>query len=179
MNYVARNCKCSAWVVTALGSDGVLLACCGAFTCLVLCSCGMLLELYSTRGWKQWVPFFCECYTVCYLPLLISLQTGQPASVCNAIPSLQREEKKKSKLKPCCSRRPHCILRRLQSAIHCTLQPFVTYFYFSVKKRPRASCHSCICQATYVPVDKPLSSTGASYPTHKRSLVLYTWFISW
>lgn len=96
MNYVARNCKCSAWVVTALGSDGVLVACCGAFTCLVLCSCGMLLELYSTRGWKQWVPFFCECYTVCYLPLLISLQTGQPASVCNAIPSLQREEKKKA-----------------------------------------------------------------------------------
>lgn len=36
-----------------------------------------------------------------------------------------KKGEKKTKKKPCCSRRPQCILRHLQSAIHCTLQPFV------------------------------------------------------
>lgn len=113
----------------------------------------------------------------CLLFATINLIADGAACQCMQCHSFfTKKGEKKSKLKPCCSRRPQCILRRLQSAIHCTLQPFVTHFYLSVKKRPRASCHSCICQATYVPVDRLLSSTEASYPTHKRSVVLYTWF---
>lgn len=37
-------------LLNTMGSDVILLACSGAFTCLVLCGCGMLLEHYSTRG---------------------------------------------------------------------------------------------------------------------------------